>query len=122
MSRYTVGAALPGWEANAPQGRGILINVTNMGALIKSQGGGMGVAAAAILPATIENKVYGDMAKQIQEAFRSKGIDQYMQVSQVASSNYKPPFSRRWGDMAIGAGVAGVAVLTYKLIFGRKHK
>jgi hypothetical protein len=100
-----IGAAAP----SASDGPYIVIHVNNVSELVASQGGSIGTLASALLPATINKKVYDTMAQQIQAGFVQNGVK--ADVNVVAGN---PPSGDVDTDlfpgMVIGAGIVGVAI------------
>lgn len=113
-----IGAAVP----SASDGPYIVIHVNNVNELVASQGGLMGTLASALLPATINKKVYDTMAQQIQAGFVQNGVK--ADVNVVAGN---PPNGDVDTDlfpgMVIGAGIVGVGIgllKAYRHFKGRK--
>ncbi len=95
-----VGASLP----SNPNGPFVTIHVKNVADLVAKQGGAAGSFAARLVPQTIENTVYSEMAKKIGDGMKLEGVDADIKVV----SN-KPAVGGAPQDFSIGA-VAGVAI------------
>lgn len=105
-----VGAALG-------SGRGVLITVRDVPALIKAQGGNVGAFIDRFVPDTLEATVYGKMATKIAAGMKDEGVDAEVRV--VTPTGYKPAptpdFAR---GVLVGVGGVGAAWLLWKLIRG----
>lgn len=108
--------------ADQTTNRAILIRVRNAAELARSQGA-LGTFAAALVPATVEAKVYDEMKNKLAESLRSNNVD--ADISIVEPKNFKSATNSHIahdavvGMVAIG-GVVGLLAIVYRLIVGRK--
>lgn len=87
----------------------VLIRVRNAPELARSQGW-MASIAQSLVPSTVEGKVYSELATQLGEALRGKNVD--AEVSIVDPKGWTDASWKNLGvDLAIGAGVIGLAAL-----------
>lgn len=115
MSRFLntqLGAALQ--QTN----RAILVRVNNTAQLARSQGG-IATAAQRIAPATVEARVYDEVAKSLRQAFKDQNVD--ADVELVEPSGWSPATaSFVWSDIAAGVGLIGVTALLWRYISKRR--
>lgn len=102
--------------ADAASGRGVLVQVRNVPALIKAQGGRTGSFIDSLVPDTMEATVYSKMADEIAAGMKEKGVDADVKV--VAASGYHSASSDYirvvlLGALAVGAWWTGWNVLDY---------
>lgn len=92
--------------ADQETNRAILIRVKNAAELARSQGA-IASFSQALAPATIEGKVYSEMAKELQKSLREKNVD--ADVSIVEPSKWKPAGTDHvWTDIGFAIGGAGL--------------
>ncbi len=103
--------------AVAGSGRGVLITVRDVPALIRAQGGNAGAFIDRYLPDTLETTVYSKMAAEIASGMKDKSVD--ADVRLVAPVGYKPAQTPDffWG-VTVGVGGVGVGWLLWKLVRG----
>ncbi len=108
-----VGASLPA----DPNGPFLVLHVKNVGALVAKQGGAMGALAQQLVPSTITNQVYSEMAKKIGAGMKAEGVD-----ADISVMSNKPAVGGAPQDFTIGAvsGVLGAGVV-YGLVRLVKH-
>lgn len=104
--------------------RAILIRVRNAAELARSQGA-VATIAQAIVPATIEAKVYEEMAKKLQESLKANNVD--AEITVVEPSKFKSATNGHLAqDAVVGAvaisGVVGLLALIYHFVAGRHKK
>lgn len=101
----------------APSGRGVLITVKDVPALVRAQGGATGALAQRFLPDTIENTVYQQMAAEIASGMKDKGVDADVKI--VSPVGFKPASTPEFTRGAfVGAGAVGIGWLAWKIIKG----
>lgn len=101
--------------------RAILIRVRNAGDVARKQGA-LASLATALVPATVEARVYEEMAARLDGDLKANGID--AEVSVIADASR--PSSPGAGDggaflrgAAVGVGGAGVVWLAWRFVFRR---
>lgn len=92
------------------QGPFVTIHVKNLPEVVKKKGGSTGAAALSLVPQTVENAAYADIAAKIGAGMKQEGVDADIQV--VSS---KPAFGGSPKDLAVGAVVGASA---FGLVFG----
>jgi hypothetical protein len=110
--------------ADQATNRAILIRVRNAAELARSQGA-LGTLAAALVPGTVEAKVYDEMKAKLVESLKANNVD--ADVSVVEPKNFKSPTNSHLAhDAVVGAvaigGVIGFFALIYHFVVGRHHK
>jgi len=99
--------------------RALLIKVKNAGQLASKQGI-IATAASALLPETVEGKVYDEMKKKLASALSDEGVDAEIKVVEPAA--YKASgASPIWKPMALGLAGIGVLTLLYKFFTRSSH-
>ena len=105
--------------ADQETNRAILIRVRNAGELARSQGA-VASLAQSLAPATVEGRVYGEMAKQLSQSLKAKNID--ADVSVVEPSMWKPAGSSHvWIDVGFAVGGAGLFALLMHFFGGGRR-
>jgi hypothetical protein len=104
--------------------RAILIRVRNAAELARSQGA-LASLAQTLVPATIEAKVYDEMAKKLQDSLKSNNVD--AEITIVEPKKFQSATNGHVGhDIIVGAvavsGVVGLLALIYHFVVGRHHK
>lgn len=99
--------------------RAILIRVKNAGELARSQGA-VAALAQSIAPATIEGKVYAEMAKKLADSLKAQHVD--ADVTIVEPKGFVQADGKHiWSDVGLAIGGAGIlAMLGYLLFRGSK--
>ncbi len=118
-SDYMLGTDMVGAAAAAQSGGPyIIIRVNNVNQLVASQGGEIGTLAAAILPATINKKVYDTMADQLTTNLKANGVDADVKVVTTGNAPADTLGTDLFPGMIIGAGIVGIG---YGLVRAYKH-
>lgn len=68
--------------------RALLIQVRDVQALVRAKGGAAGDFAQKIMPDTIADQVYSEMAKKMSEGLKAEGVDADVRV--VSPAGYQP--------------------------------
>jgi hypothetical protein len=110
--------------ADPTTNRAILIRVRNAAELARSQGA-VATIAQAIVPATIEAKVYDTMAEKLKESLKANNVD--AEVSVVEPNKFRSANGNHVAqDVVVGAvtvsAVVGLLALIYHFVAGRKKK
>lgn len=114
MKTYLHGLDVLGAEPET--NRAILIRVKNAGEVARSQGT-LATIAQSLAPATIEAKVYDEMAKQLQQKLKDQHVD--AEVTVVEPKGMQPADGKHvWQDVAIGLGLVGVVALAWGIASG----
>ena len=89
--------------------RAVLVQVKDVPALVKAQGGSTGAIAMSILPETITAKVYSELASKLASGLKDQNVDADVKV--VTSTGYQPAGSSPiWKPIALGLGGALVVM------------
>lgn len=117
MRRPTIMGAEPATS------RAILIRVRNAAELARSQGA-VATIAQALVPGTIEAKVYDTMAQKLKESLKANNVD--AEISIVEPNKFKSADGKHIAqDVVIGAvtisALAGLVALIYHYVAGRKR-
>lgn len=93
----------------------IVIRVKNVEELVRKKGGTTGGIAFGLVPQTVTNQVYSEMAKKLSAGFRGEGVDADVSVvgNPPAGPNGKTDF---WGGALLGAGAVGAGWLAWRLV------
>jgi len=93
--------------------RAILIRVNNAAQLARSQGS-IASLAQTIAPATIEGKVYDEIAKKISEALKKEHVDATVNVAEPVG--WKSADGKQvWSDVGLALGGVGIIALVWGL-------
>lgn len=118
---YLHGLDVIGAPADSPEtNRAILIRVKNAGELARSQGT-LATVAQSLAPATIESKVYDEMAKQLQQKFKEQHVDADVTIVEPRGYQSADGGKHIWQDVAIGIGLAGAIALAWGLVSSGRH-
>jgi hypothetical protein len=102
----------------ADTNNGILVRLRDPGAVARSQGA-MASLAATVAPATIEAKVYAEVARQLKSKLAAQGIDVDVQV--VEPTAFKSTGGSHIAtDIGFAIGGAGVLAVLWYLFSGKK--
>lgn len=127
MSKYSDGLEVLGCNCapstddvlGAASNRAVLIQIKNLPAVVKAQGGALGSLAQSLVPDTIEAKVYDTVASQLVSKFKEQGVDADVKV--VTPTGYQPAGgSPIWMPLALGLG--GFGVLATAMHFLRRPR
>lgn len=97
-----------------PQGPFLVIHVKNIPELVKKKGGSAGAAAFSLVPQTIENKVYSEMASEFGPKLKEQGVDADIQIVTTKPAGGPLSSDFLFGSLA-GASLVGVGVGLIKL-------
>jgi hypothetical protein len=104
--------------ADPSTGKAILIKVKNAADLARSQGA-LASFAQALAPASIESKVYQQMASELGKALKEKSVD--ADISIVEPAGWQPAgMGHVWTDVGFAIGGAGIIGALWWLLSGRK--
>lgn len=105
------------WKsAGEKQTLAILVRVKNAAELARSQGA-MASLAQALAPATIEAKVYSQIAAELQAGLAAQNV--LATVTPVEPTAWKPAVgSMIWQDAAIGLGLVGLVAILWRVFKG----
>lgn len=108
--------------ADPTTSRAILIRVRNAAELARSQGA-VATIAQALVPATIEAKVYDTVAQKLRDSLKTNNVD--AEVTIVEPSKFTAADGKHIAqDVVIGAvtvsAVVGLLALIYHFVAGRK--
>ena len=93
--------------------RAILIRVNNAAQLARSQGA-IASLAQTVAPATIEGKVYDEIAKKISEALKKEHVDATVNVAEPVG--WKSADGKQvWSDVGLALGGVGIIALVWGL-------
>lgn len=122
MGTDVLGSDVVGATTPAAQGPFVTIHVKNAPELVAKQGGSIGSLAFGLVPQTITNKIYTEMASEIGKGMREKGVDADIKV--VGNLPAVRPLSQDFTVGAlIGAGGVGIGYGIFRLVkhfLGRK--
>jgi hypothetical protein len=104
----------------AETNRAVLIRIKNAADLARSQGA-LASMAQTLAPATIEARVYDELAKQLGKALADKRVEADVQVIDAPQSNWRPAGGTHlWTDIALALGGLGVLAILWRVFAGGK--
>ncbi|HVO22486.1 MAG TPA: hypothetical protein VMW56_02540, partial [Candidatus Margulisiibacteriota bacterium] len=91
--------------------RAVLVQVKDVPALVKAQGGSTGAIAMSIVPETITAKVYSELASKLASGLKDQNVDADVKV--VTAAGYQPAGSSPiWKPIALG----GIGTLAFLMV------
>ena len=99
--------------------KAIFIKVHNATQLADKQGG-MASLASKLAPATVEGKVYDEMAKKLAASLKDAGVDASVDVINAPGGAPAKPADSTLKNALIGAVVVGLGFLGYRYV-NKKH-
>lgn len=100
--------------------RAILIKINNAGEVARSQGK-VASLFQSLAPASIEGKVYSEVASRLADGLRAQHIDAEVKV--VEPKGFVTSDGKHiWTDVGMAVGGAGVLAVIWYLLSGRKKK
>lgn len=120
MGNYALGQEVMGDDnSSVKTSHALLIKVKNAPDLARSQGA-LAAFAQMLAPATVENKVYEEMATKLKASLKDQNV--LADVSIVDPAAWKPSVGAHlWSDVAWALGGAGVLAIVLR-VFGGGHK
>lgn len=97
--------------------RAILIRL-NDPAEIARRDGTTAAIAQTLAPATVEARVFDDLAVKLRDSLKGYHVDADVSVVEPTSWTTASTSKHLWQDIAIGIGAVGVAALVWRFISG----
>ena len=100
----------------ASDGPALVIQLRNLGEVVRKKGGAIGAAAYAAAPQAIAVKAYEEMKKKLTEGFAQQGVDADVRVVYSAPSGGASPRRDLLTGAVLGVGVVGVGYGIFRVV------